>query len=166
MNLLEIGKVLKVHGIKGAVKVESYVLESFKMFKHVYITNNKLSVNITEVKNLNNNCYSVSLDIIPDIDTAEKYKNASLYIDRDEYPYFKKIVYLSDLINKPVIDENNNEIGLLVDFEEYGSRTVLSIKCGAVSFDIPYVEDIISLDRETGLLKMNRQRFEDLKIWK
>ena len=35
MNLLEIGKILRPHGIKGAVKVECFVDEHFSMFKDV-----------------------------------------------------------------------------------------------------------------------------------
>ena len=43
MNLLEVGKILRPHGIKGAVKVECYLDESFSIFKELLITNKKTS---------------------------------------------------------------------------------------------------------------------------
>ena len=44
MNLLEIGKILRPHGIKGAVKVECYVDEHFLLFKDVMITNTDIRI--------------------------------------------------------------------------------------------------------------------------
>ena len=37
MNLLEIGKIVRVHGVKGAVKIVSYIDQNFSVFKRVYI---------------------------------------------------------------------------------------------------------------------------------
>ena len=60
MNLLEIGKILRPHGIKGAVKVECYVDEHFSMFKDVMITNKLAKAQVKNVQNLNKDFYIVT----------------------------------------------------------------------------------------------------------
>ena len=164
MNLLEIGRILRPHGVKGAVKVECYLDEGFS-FKNIFIGKDKQLATIKSVQHLNKDFYILTLNIIPDIDTAEKYRNLSLYIDRSEYAEFEDKIYLSDLINAPVVNENDEKIGDMVDYEDYGATVILTIKVGAVSYQIPYVEEIISYNKEKSAFVINQQRFEDLKIW-
>ena len=164
MNLLEIGKILRPHGIKGAVKVECFVDEHFSMFKEVMITNKLAKAQVNSVQNLNKDFYIVNLDIIPDVDTAEKFRNQSIYIDRELYSQFKEKLYMSDLINKPVINENGEQIGLMIDYDDYGASVVLTIKSGVSSYQVPYVKDIIIYDQEKDAFVINQQTFEDVRI--
>ena len=165
MNLLEVGKILRPHGIKGAVKVECYLDESFSMFKELLITNKLAKATVKSVQNLNKDFYIVSLDIIPDIDTAEKYRNQSIYIDRDLYPQFKNQVYLSDLINKPLISETGENLGYMVDYDDYGASVILTIKSGVCSYQIPYVKDVVVYDDDKQAFVIDKQKFEDVRIW-
>ena len=164
MNLLEIGKILRPHGIKGAVKVECYVDEHFSTFKDVMITEKRAKAQIKNVQNLNKDFYIVTFDIIPDIDTAEKFRNQSIYIDRDLYAEFKEKLYMSDLINKPVLNEKGEQIGYMVDYDDYGASVVSTIKSGVSSYQIPYVEDIIIYDEEKGAFVIDQQTFDNVKI--
>lgn len=164
MNLLEIGKIVRVHGVKGAVKVISYVDEDFSIFKHVYLTHKRVNANIKKVQPLNGDAYIVFFDIMPNIETAETYKNQSVYIDRNEYREFEEKVYLSDLINKAVVNENGEDVGKMVNFDDYGATIILTIKCGAVSYDIPYIDELIRYDRTVNCFIINQQKFEDLRV--
>ena len=166
MNLLEVGKIVRVHGIKGAVKIVSYVDADFSQFKHVFITEKQLSAQVKEVKTLNNDAYAVRFDIIPDIDTAVQYKNESVFIDRDEYKQFRGKVYLSDLIGKPVLDENGEKLGELLDFDDYGASVVLTIKCGINSYSLPFVDEIIRYEEKLDAFVTTKQKFEDLRVWR
>ncbi|MBR6779188.1 MAG: 16S rRNA processing protein RimM [Clostridia bacterium] len=164
MNLLEIGKIVRPHGVKGAVKVLSYVDEDFSIFKHIYISHKKVNANIKKVLPLNNDAYSVTIDVIPDIDTAEKFRNMSIYIDREEYSEFQVKIYMSDLLNKPVINEKGEQLGDMVDFDDYGATIILTIRCGSVSYTIPYVDDIIVYDEEKDAFVIEEQKFKDLRV--
>jgi len=164
VNLLEIGKVLRPHGIKGAVKVECYVDEHFSMFKEIMLTNKLAKASVKNVQSLNKDFYIVTLDIIPDVDTAEKFRNQSIYVDREMYPEFKDKLYLSDLINKPVINENGEQIGYMVDYDDYGASVVLTIKAGVNSYQIPFVKDIIVYDETKGAFVINQETFDNTKI--
>ena len=163
MNLLEIGKILRPHGIKGAVKVESYLDETFS-FKSVFIGKDKQPATIKSTQHLNKDFYIITLNTIPDIDTAEKFRNQSIYIDRSEYAEFQDKVYLSDLINTPVINENGEKIGDMVEYEDYGATVILTVRVGAVSYQIPYVTEIISYNSEKQAFVIDQQKFEDMKV--
>jgi len=165
MNLLEIGKIVRVHGVKGAVKIMSYVDQNFSVFKHVFIGQKRVNAVVKNVKPLNNDAYSVTFDIIPDIDTAQKFINQSVYIDRTEYSEFEDKVYLSDLINKPVLNEKGEEIGYMIDFDDYGASVILTIKCGFNSYQIPYVEEFIVYHKELDAFVVDEQKFKDVRIW-
>lgn len=164
MNLLEIGKILRPHGIKGAVKVECFVDEHFSTFKNVFVTEKRAKAQVKNVQSLNKDFYIVILDVIPDVDTAEKFRNQSIYIDRDLYTQFKDKLFMSDLINKPVLNEKDEQIGFMVDYEDYGASVILTIKAGISSYQIPYVKDIIVYDEEKGAFVINQQTFEDVKV--
>lgn len=164
MNLLEIGKIVRPHGVKGAVKIVCYLDEGMSKFKHIYLTDKRISANIQRVQSLNNDAYAVYIDNIVTIDDAEKYRNQSVYIDRDEYDSMKEKIYMSDLIGCDVINENDGKIGEMVDYDDYGASVILTIRCGAVSYSIPYVEDIIIFDREKNSFVINQQTFEDMKV--
>ena len=163
-NLLEIGKIVRPHGIKGAVKVVKYLDVNFSHFSKAYI-GQKLSVgDIKSISNLNNDECALTIDIIKDCETAEKFRNQSIYIDRNEYAEFKDKLYMSDLLNKDVLDISGKKLGEMVDFDDYGASTILTIKCGAVSYQIPYVEDIISFNRELDAFIVDEQTFKDMRI--
>lgn len=166
-KLLEIGKIVRPHGIKGAVKVIAYLDDvNFSIFKKIYIGNKLEIANIKKVMHLNKDAYSLAIDIIPDIETAEKYRNQSIYIDRTEYKEFKDKIYLSDLIGVSVLDENNKKIGELVDFDDFGASVILQIKAGAVTYSLPFVEDIIYFDETLNAFVTTNEKFEDFKVWK
>ena len=112
----------------------------------------------------NNGFYIVTFDAIPDVDTAERFRNQSVFIDREQYNDYKDKLYMSDLINKPVFDENGEKLGDMVDYDDYGATIILTIKIGAVSYQIPYVADIIVFDRDKNAFVIEKQKFEDLKI--
>ncbi len=164
MNLLEIGKILRPHGIKGAVKVECFVDEHFSTFKDVYVTEKRAKAVVKNVQSLNKDFYIVTFDIIPDVDTAEKFRNQSIYIDRDNYKDFKDKIYMADLINKPVINQKGENIGYMVDYDDYGASMVLTIKCGFSSYQIPYVSDIIEYNQELDAFIINQETFDNVKI--
>ncbi len=163
-NLLEIGKIVRTHGIKGAVKVVSFLDDDLSAFKHVFIGENKLSANIKSINALNNDSYSIVFDEIADIDSAEKFKNKSIYIDRNEYPKYENAIYLSDLTGTPVLNEKGEKLGEYVDFEDYGATVILQIRVGAITYSVPYVDEIISYDKQKRAFIINEQTFKDVRV--
>lgn len=164
MNLLEIGKIVRPHGVKGAVKVVKYLDTNFSLFTQIYIGQKLLPANIRAVSNLNNDACAITIDIIDSCETAERFRNQSIFIDRNDYADFKNKIYLSDLLHKDVLTSTGKKLGEMVDFDDYGASVILTIKCGAVSYQIPYVDDIIKYDVNLGAFVVEEQTFEDLRI--
>ncbi len=164
MNLLEIGKILRPHGIKGAVKVECFVDGNFNQFKDCFVTNKRVKAKVVSAQNLNKDFYIVNLDIIPDVDTAEKYRNQSIYIDREMYTEFKDKVYLADLIGKPVVNEKGEKYAEMVDYDDYGASVILTVRVGAVSYQVPYVDEIIAYDENQDAFIMSEQKFNSVRV--
>ena len=134
------------------------------LFKDVFVGEKLEKAKITKCQSLNNDAYSIMLDIAPNIDSAEKLKNQSVFVDRANYAELKDKLYLSDLVNKPVLNERGVEIGTMVDFDDYGASIVLTIRCDAVSYQIPFVDDIIEYNAELEAFIINQQKFEDVRI--
>ena len=86
-NLLEVGKIINTHGLRGDVKVAVWMdyPEYFEEISYVYIkTRTELKkLTVKNVKYQKNNLI-VKFDEFKDINEAEPYKNFVLYADRDE----------------------------------------------------------------------------------
>ena len=57
-----------------------------------------------------------------------------------------------------------SEMCIRDSYEDYGASTILQIKVGAVSYSLPYVDEIIAYNSSLGALQTTRQKFEDLKV--
>ncbi len=164
-KFLEIGKILRPHGIKGAVKLQSYLDDvDFSMFRRVYIGHKAIAGNIVQVQPLNNDSYALTIDIISSVEMAEKYRNQSVYIDRTEYGLLKDKVYLSDLMHKPVLNEQGAKLGEVVDYDDYGASVILTKRCGAESYMLPYVENLIRYSEENDAFIVNEETFKDNRV--
>ena len=164
-NVLEIGKIVRPHGVKGAVKVVKYLDANFSHFTKIYVGQHLQPAEIKSVANLNNDACALTIDIIKDCDMAEKFRNQSIYIVRNDYAEYKDKLYLSDLLHKTVLSEKGEKLGEVVDYDDYGASTILTIKCGAVSYQIPFVDDIITFNAELDAFLMDEQTFKDVRIW-
>ena len=75
---------------------------------------------------------------------------------------FKNI--LAVLMTGTMIIQSAVYAGELVDFDDYGASTILTIKAGAVSYQIPFVDAIIIYNEELDCFLINQQKFEDLRV--
>ena len=164
-NWLEIGKIVRPHGVKGAVKVLSYLDGvNFSIFNKIYLGSEKQVAKIVKCLPLNGDAFSLALEGTTSVEQAEKLREKHLFIDRDEYPQFRNKVYLSDLIGTNILDENGNTLGILLDVNEYGASTILEIKCGFLTYSLPFVNEYIHYDENKKALVTTKQIFEDMRV--
>lgn len=150
MNLLEVGKIVNTHGLRGEVKVVSWTdtPDVFEDLEYVYCGEQKLTVQ--NVKYQKNNLI-VKFKEIPSIDDAEKYKNKVLTAERDmlgELP--DGVYYIADLIGLDVYDDEGNHVGVLADVFNTGSNDIYEVKReGKKPLLLPVIDEVvldISLD--------------------
>lgn len=148
-NMLEIGKIVNTHGLKGEVKVTPWMdyPEDFEELETVYLKtrNETIKLTIKNVKYQKNNLI-VKFSEFNDINEVEQYKNCILYADRDELGELPEGVhYIVDLIGLDVIDEKDgSKIGILSDVFNTGANDIYDVKRdGKKNLLLPVIDDVI-----------------------
>ena len=164
MKQVQIAKILRPHGVKGAVKVSvSFSDIPFSTFKQVLLGKNKVPSKITKIMPLNG-FYSIMLDTIKSCDEAEKYRNQPIYIDREQYDVFKDVMLPSDYIGLEVKSTDGKDIGIVVDVENYGSADIISINCAGTTYMVPFVDDTLQFDKANNVFVIDYNRFLEIRV--
>ena len=144
IKFLRVGKIVKPQGIKGEVKVlpTTSDLSKFKNIKSIILHHDEEakdediekcldieSKKITEVKYLKD-FVILKLENIDKVEDAEKLRNLSIYIKREDSGNLKTHEYfVADLKELNVVDfENNKEIGIVADILEAKNQNILVVK--------------------------------------
>ncbi|MDD4351074.1 MAG: ribosome maturation factor RimM [Clostridia bacterium] len=163
-NLINIAKILKPHGVKGAVKIQPLIDDDvpFSIFNEVFLGDERIPSKITGITKLNG-AFAIKLDTIAEVGKVNDYKFQYISVDRNKYSKYFEDLLVSDLIGAKIQDENGNLFGYIVNVEQYGSADVLTINCNGVGYQIPFVEDIVWRN-EKGEFVINKKRFDEVKI--
>lgn len=143
-----VGKVLKPKGLNGEVKVEIITSfpEHFETLKTVFWQKDSrwIPLSIRKVS-LSRGFAFLQFAEIATIEQAERLRNAYLYIEEaDLQPLAEDEFYVHDLLGMRVFDEENREIGEIVDVESHTSNDIYIVqsKQGA-RFMIPAIKDVV-----------------------
>lgn len=129
MDLLEVGKIVNTHGLRGEVKVVPWTdyAEVFEEIKMVYLPDGR-SLNISSVKYQKANII-LKFKEINHIDEAQKLKNIVITAERDalgELP--EGVHYIADIIGLNVISDEGEEIGTISDVFNTGANDIYEVK--------------------------------------
>lgn len=161
-KLLEVGKIVNTHGLRGEVKVVPWLdyPEDFEELETVYLKNRKetITLNIKNVKYQKNNLI-VKFSEFNDINEVEQYKNCVLYADRDalgELP--EGVYYIVDLIGLEVLDEESGEkIGKIADVFNTGANDIYDVKRdGKKNLLLPVIDEVVKeVNIEDGYVRVH-----------
>lgn len=148
MDLLEVGKIVNTHGLRGDVKVATWTdyPEDFEDIEYVYIKKKSdyERLDISNIKYQKGNLI-VKFAQIKDINEAERYKNSVLYAERDmlgELP--EGVHYIADLIGLDVVTEDGEKIGVIADVFNTGSSDIYDVKReGKKNMLLPVIDDVV-----------------------
>ena len=131
-EVLQVGVITTVHGVRGEVKVFPTTddVNRFKKLKEVILDTGreKITLEIEGVKFFKQ-MVILKFKGIDTLDDVAKYRQAGLYVtrsnavklDRDEY-------FIADLIGVEVYDESDQLIGVLEDVIATGANDVYTIR--------------------------------------
>lgn len=145
MKLIETGKVVTTHGVKGEIRLEAWSdsLESLLTYKKFYLTDGKaLPVEYTRV---HRGCVNVKFEGIDSIDDALPLIHQVLCIDASETALPEGTFYVKDLIGCSVSDADTGETyGEITDVQPTGSNDVYHVhgETGRL-YMIPAIKDVI-----------------------
>ncbi|MEI6601976.1 MAG: ribosome maturation factor RimM [Clostridia bacterium] len=169
MELVEVGKIINTHGLKGEVKVLPFSDDPtrFKMYQNVMIRSSfgDFDYPISSVKIIKKTAV-LGLVGLNDIEAAEKLKGSRVFVLENEVPVLPEdAFYVKDLIGCVVKDEMIGLLGVLQDVIFTGSNDVYVVNreekrdllipaLKSVILDINLLERVITTHLPAGLFEI------------
>ena len=156
-NMLEIGKITSVFGIKGEVKVQPWCdsPELLCEFDTLYWKSGTPVV--IERSRVQKNMVIMKIEGTDDADAAQKLRNRVLYMDREDVELEEGAYFVQDLISMKVVDaDSGEEYGVITDVTETGANDVYHVRSSEEKmYYIPAIPDVIKeTDIENGVMKI------------
>lgn len=159
-NMLQVGVVVKPHGVHGEVKVYPTTddIKRFDDLREVWLVTKKGAAALT-VEGVK---YFKQLVILKfkDLDTVESiegFRQCPLLVTREHAVKLAPGEYfLADVIGMKVIDEDEKELGTLVDVLQTGANDVYVVDMAGKEVLIPSIPDcILNRDFENHVMKIH-----------
>ena len=166
-EFLEVGKIVGVHGIKGATRVQVWAdsPDFLKQFKYLYTDesgNNKLTVLKVQP---HGNISIVIFKGVESIEHAESFRNTTLYINRNDVKLPENRYFVSDLIGVNVYDVQSGALyGEISDVSQTGANDVWHIKSGDKEYLIPVIDEVlisVDIEKNSAYIKPLKGIFDD-----
>jgi len=141
-GLIEAGKIVNTHGIKGDVRLLPWAdsPEFLTGFEHIYI--NEKPVKIIAA-NVHKGCVIATLEGVDNIDDAIKLKGSVFMVKKTDVQLEEGRYFINDLIGlKALDDESNEDLGIIADVLSLPSNNVYVIK-GKREILVPAVPEFI-----------------------
>ena len=155
MSMIEIGKIINVHGLRGTLKVQPWTdyPEKFEEISKVICDDKTFSV---ESVSYHKQSVLLNLRGINSVEQAELMRNKILFTTRQELgPLPEGVYYIVDLINCKVF-EGEHEIGVVSDVINNGGVDIYEIKrSGMKPLYFPAAkENIVSIDIDAKIINV------------
>ena len=156
-KLLECGKIINTHGVRGNLKIESWCdsVEVFCAIKSSYIEKKTGFVKYNVVSATEHkNCALVKLEGVDDMDSALLLKNKVVFAEREHIPVDEDAVFIADMIGLDVYRSTNGEkLGVLTDiFESVASDIYVITPPDGREVMVPGVDAFIDeIDLDHGI---------------
>jgi 16S rRNA processing protein RimM len=162
MNLLAIGEIVKTRGLRGCMKVVSFVdtKDISAELEFVYIQNNsgqKKLYNLRKI-DISRKFLFIELDAIDNVDLAKTFVGCKIVIPRNmlkELPPGE--YYWRDIIGLDVYTEEGKLLGRIESVFPTGSNDVYVCKGGPREILLPAIADVIKsidIDRRVMNVKL------------
>lgn len=155
---LECGKILSAHGVRGAVKIESWCDSPKVLAKQKRLFFAEVGGGFREAKiissSLSGDFLLMTVEGIEDREQAQSLKNTVVYLKREDVPLKKGAYFLADIIGLPVYEEESgNLLGTVTDIQDVPQGRMYYIEAnGGKEVLIPDVPEFITkIDIERGV---------------
>lgn len=144
MELIETGKIVNTHGVRGELKVVPWTDDPavFSDFSTVTVDNTPYTVASVRFQGPN---VLLKLKGINDMTAAERLKNKVIFAPRADFDLPEGTFFVADLLGLTVVeDETDREIGTITDVLSTGANDVYEITDGqGKKFYIPAIKDCV-----------------------
>ena len=156
-DLILVGSIVGLHGLKGYLKVKSFLQNPKDIFKFDEYFINKLSFSSILLKFNKKSVFICELIGINSIEEAKKFVNNDIFIYKSSLPKTDKDeIYLNDLISFNVELESGLYLGELVNFYDFGAGPIIGVKQGHTEKMLPFSDNfIINIDQDLKLITLS-----------
>lgn len=155
-DYLECGKIINTHGIKGAVKAESWCDSPYVLaeLERVFV---QQGTSFKEYEIINSSVFKqfviLELDGVLTIESAEKLKNQVIYLSRDDIELEENEIFIADLIGLKVIDiDTEEEYGKIINVINTGASDIYVIQTPNGEAMMPAVKEFVkNIDLSSGV---------------
>ena len=157
----QVGVISSTHGVRGEVKVFPTTddVKRFKKLKEVILDTGKEDIILTiEGVKFFKQFAIIKFKDYNNINDIEKYKGKSLYVERANAVRLQKDEYfIADLMGCKVIDEEENQLGVLKDVLETGANDVYIVTApDGKELLFPAIKEcILKVDVENELIQVH-----------
>jgi 16S rRNA processing protein RimM len=152
-----VGAVAGAHGIRGSVRLKSFMEEPEDIFAYRPVTDEAGRVFVLKRQGMNKDCFVVSIEGVKDRNAAEALRGTKLYVSRDLLPKLEANQYFeADLIGLEVRCDDPRGAGKLTAVHDYGAGSFLEIKPeNAASFMLPFKKAFVpEVNPDQGFVKI------------
>lgn len=144
-NMLEIGKVVNTHGVRGELKIQPWCDDPaiYDELEYIYIDGEKYNI----IRNrFHKNCEIVAVEGINNINDAELLKNKIVTVERENLGDLPEgTYYIADLIGLEVKTADGEILGIIEEVIKTGSNDVYQVKReGKKPLLIPVIEEAVN----------------------
>lgn len=156
MEFLEIGKIVKPHGLKGRMKVLSYVTSDglLTAIDHIYIRRSEDNWERFMLKSLQMKgpCFYLELAGVESIEKVQELVGQTIFAAAEDWaPLPEGEFYWQELIGLQVLTEEGNALGRLQRIFPTGSNDVFVCGEGKDEIFLPAIEEVVrKIDVERG----------------
>lgn len=142
-NLILVGVISSAYHLKGLVKISSYTSEPKGICNHTCYDRDGKEFKLRFVKQ-DKKKVIVRIEGITDRTMAEKILGTKLYASRDAFPELDDSEhYVTDLVGMDVINEENEKIGKVKAFHNFGAGDIIEISLGPKQSEMhPFSKEI------------------------
>ena len=143
-----------LHGLKGYIKVKSFLENPKDLFNFDKYFINKVSFSSLQLKFNKKSIYICELSGINSMEKAKNFVKADIFICRSSLPKADEDeIYLNDLISFNVELESGLCLGELVKFYDFGGGPIIAVKHGNEEKMLPFSDNfIINIDKDLRVI--------------
>ena len=148
------GSILGLHGLKGYIKVKSFLENPKDLFNFDKYFINKVSFSSLQLKFIKKSIFICELSGINSMEEAKNFVKADIFICRSSLPETDEDeIYLNDLISFDVELESGLYLGELVKFYDFGAGPIIGVKQGHTEKMLPFSDNfIINIDKDLRVI--------------
>ena len=156
-NIILAGSILGLHGLKGYIKVKSFLENPKDLFNFDKYFINELSFSSLSLRFNKRSIFICELVGINSMEEAKKFVKEDIFIFRSSLPETDEDeIYLNDLMSFNVELETGLYLGELVKFYDFGGGPIIGVKHGDKEKILPFSKNfIINIDRDLKLITLS-----------